>query len=45
MAWHWIGNKLLSEPWTIADPIHWRIYVALEEDELTLYSMIREMTP
>ena len=32
MAWRRIGDKPLSDP--NADPIHWRIYAALGEDDL-----------
>ena len=39
MTQHWLDNDLVPNRrqaiiWTDADPIHWRIYAALGEDEL-----------
>ena len=36
------SNRRQAILWTNADPIHWRIYVALWRDELIIYS-VKEM--
>ena len=38
MAWHQIGDQAII--WTNADPIHWRIYEALGNDELMAASIL-----
>ena len=36
MAWHWIGDKLLSDPMMITNDnlVYWHIYASLNPNEL-----------